>query len=100
LNSTPTEQNTYAGVPRSLIDWFPTIDLEKCDYQHYHHECVTACPRSIYEITPTDSVIVARPYECTVGDISCSFACPFDAISFPSRADLKVMLTKARENLG
>jgi len=99
LNNPSTEQNTYSGVPRALIDWFPIIDSDKCEFQNCQQECVKACPRDIYEISTTSKVIVAKPYECTVGDISCSFACPFGAISFPTRADLKQMLSKARENI-
>ena len=91
-------QEYYAGVPREKIDWFPTIDSEKCKPVSCQKECVRACPRNIYEQTEQGTVIVARPYECTVGDISCSFACPFEAISFPNREQLKQMLSKARTN--
>jgi NAD-dependent dihydropyrimidine dehydrogenase PreA subunit len=94
----PNPQEQYGGVPRALIDWFPTIDSKLCQPSICHQECIPACPRNIFERAEDGSVIVARPYECTVGDISCSFACPFEAISFPSRSELKEMLSKAREH--
>jgi NAD-dependent dihydropyrimidine dehydrogenase PreA subunit len=92
-------QGQYAGVPREKIDWFPTINPDLCKPDACQKQCVRACPRNIYERTEQGAVVVARPYECTVGDISCSFACPFEAISFPSRQALKKMLEDARKNL-
>jgi NAD-dependent dihydropyrimidine dehydrogenase PreA subunit len=92
-------QETYAGVPRDKIDWFPTIDPTLCQPQNCRQECVEACPRDIYERTSAGNVIVACPYECTVGDISCSFKCHLGAISFPSREELKQMLQHARKDL-
>ena len=92
-------QETYAGVPRETIDWFPTLDPVLCQPQSCQQECIGACPRDIYERTLDGKVIVAHPYECTVGDISCSYKCPFNAISFPSRQDLKEMLDHARKNM-
>lgn len=95
----PKPQADYAGVPRALIDWFPTIDLALCQPQQCQHECIRACPRNIFESQQDGSVVVTRPYECTVGDVSCSYACPYEAISFPSRAALKQMLASARGTL-
>lgn len=92
-------QEFYAGVPRESIDWYPIINLELCKPETCHQECIRACPRNIFERINLGNVIVARPFECTVGDISCSFQCPFQAISFPSREELKQMLMKARESL-
>ena len=92
-------QELYVGVPREKIEWFPTINPDLCKPQSCHQECIGACPRNIYERTDQSKVVVARPFECTVGDISCSFACPFEAISFPSRQALKEMLDQARKNL-
>jgi NAD-dependent dihydropyrimidine dehydrogenase PreA subunit len=87
------------AFPREKIDWFPTINIDLCKPDACQQECIRACPRNIYERTAQGKVIVARPYECTVGDISCSYQCPFEAISFPSREELKRMLSKAREKL-
>ena len=88
-----------AGVPREKIDWFPTINPDLCKPESCKQECIGACPRHIYERTAEGKVIVARPFECTVGDISCSYQCPLNAISFPSRQALKGMLDHARKNL-
>jgi NAD-dependent dihydropyrimidine dehydrogenase PreA subunit len=92
-------QEQYAGVPREKIDWFPTIHPDICKPENCHQECIRACPRNIFERRVDGMVFVARPYECTVGDISCSYQCPLNAISFPSRQALKEMLEKARKNL-
>ena len=92
-------QEQYAGVPREKIDWFPTINPDLCKPESCNQECISACPRNIYERAADGKVFVARPNECTVGDISCSYKCHLDAISFPSREDLKQMLIKVRKNL-
>jgi len=96
----PTPQNegadSYAGVPRERIAWHPTIDPERCRPEQCQLNCIAWCPQGVYEREASGRVVVARPLTCTVGDISCSFQCPLDAISFPSKRDLRQMLQRAR----
>lgn len=92
-------QEQYAGVPRSLIPWFPTIDVEKCQPEKCSQECIKACPRGIFEMRDDTRVVVVYPENCTVGDISCSFQCPLGAISFPKRAQLKTMVALAKNRM-
>jgi NAD-dependent dihydropyrimidine dehydrogenase PreA subunit len=89
----------YAGIPRERIAWYPTIDPERCRPGECQLNCIAACPQHVYERAQDGRVMVARPYDCTVGDISCSFQCPFEAISFPSQGELRRMLKKLREEL-
>lgn len=90
------QSNSYAGVPRERINWYPTIDAERCSPASCQQECIAACPQHVYARQADGSVIVAWPFRCTVGDISCSYQCPLDAISFPSKRDLRRMLEQAR----
>jgi len=91
--------DSYAGVPRERIAWYPTIDAERCRPGECQLNCIAWCQKMIYARDESGKVIVARPFACTVGDISCSFQCPLDAISFPSKRDLRRMLEEARQGL-
>jgi len=66
------------GYPREKIDWFPTIDQEKCVQCGM---CMN-CGRSVYGWTE-DCPVVARPYQCIVGCSTCANLCVGHAISFP-----------------
>ncbi len=88
---------SYAGVPRERIRWYPTIDAARCHPEQCQLNCMTWCPKGVYARTEDGRVVVAQPMVCTVGDISCSFQCPLDAISFPSKRDLRRMLEQARQ---
>jgi len=83
--SSEGNERIYAGLPRERIPWYPTIDATRCRPDACGLACIGACPQKVYEHEANGRVIVARPFACTVGDISCSFQCPFDAISFPSQ---------------
>lgn len=95
-----TSEETYLGIPRREIPWYPRIDYESCIGCL---TCVKNCPHDVYR-TDEDSVkpIVANPYNCVVGCSSCAKLCPSEAIKFPSREELKDILRKLREkyNLG
>ena len=89
--------DSYAGIPRERIAWYPTIDAERCHPEQCQLNCMAACPQHVYDRAENGKVIVARPYACTVGDISCSFQCPLEAISSPSKRDPRRMLEEARQ---
>ena len=93
----PLDRSTYTGLPRNEIDWFPRIDQERCKPDECNFQCVKYCPFGVFGKVGDGVVKVVKPYECNVGDESCSFVCPFDAISFPTREELKQMLRKLRE---
>ena len=89
----------YAGIPRERIAWYPTIDSQRCQPERCQLNCVAWCQEHVYERQEDGRVVVARPFDCNVGDVSCSFQCPFDAISFPSKRELRAMLQEARRQL-
>jgi NAD-dependent dihydropyrimidine dehydrogenase PreA subunit len=90
----------YAGIPRERIAWYPMIDAAQCHPERCELNCLSWCQKGVYQKTADGRVIVAQPFACTVGDISCSVQCPLDAISFPSQRDLRRMLKEARQELG
>jgi len=90
------DRSTYTGLPRIEIDWYPKINPEKCKPEVCNYHCLNFCPFSVFGKNGDGKVEIQHPYECNVGDESCKFQCPLDAISFPSREELKEMLRKVR----
>jgi len=90
------DRSTYTGLPRNEIDWFPRINQEKCKPNKCDLQCVKYCPFSVFVQKGGGMVEVVNPYDCNVSDESCKFQCPYDAISFPTREELKMMLRKVR----
>lgn len=66
------------GYPREEVEWFPTIDPEKCVQCGM---CMN-CGKQVYDWTE-DGPVVARPYQCVVGCSTCGNLCLGKAISFP-----------------
>lgn len=90
------DRSIYTELPRSEIDWFPGIDHEKCKPQQCNFHYVKFCPFGVLSQNASGVIQVSKLYECNVGDESCRFQCPFDAISFPTTEELKEMLPKVR----
>jgi len=81
----------FAGYPREKIQWYPTIDLEKCV------ECGICmnCGAKVYKWTE-DGPVVDKPYKCTVGCTTCATLCRGNAISFPDKNALRELYQKER----
>jgi NAD-dependent dihydropyrimidine dehydrogenase PreA subunit len=76
--------DSYHGIPREEIQWFPTIDYEKCTgcqacFKFCHHEVFTF----------DDRPRVTNPYRCVVTCTGCKAECKEGAISFPRLTDLR-----------
>jgi NAD-dependent dihydropyrimidine dehydrogenase PreA subunit len=70
---------TWHGIPRQDIPWFPTVDTDACIGCTL---CYVSCGRGVYEMQDNKSVVV-NPYSCMVGCGTCGTVCPTQAISFP-----------------
>ncbi|MEO0107763.1 MAG: ferredoxin family protein [candidate division WOR-3 bacterium] len=66
-----------AGIPRREVEWFPTIDRQRCVKCGM---CMN-CGRSVYEWTD-EGPVVARPYDCVVGCSTCANLCQGMCITF------------------
>lgn len=71
----------WFGIPREEVDWFPTIDKEKCTNCL---SCVSFCKKGVYE-NHDGQVEVIKPYNCVVGCVGCEKICPNQAISHPPK---------------
>ncbi len=76
-----TKQQTWHGIPRQEIPWFPTVDADTCIGCTL---CYLSCGRGVYEMRDNTAVVV-NPYDCMVGCSTCSTVCPVEAVSFPTR---------------
>ena len=84
---------TYMGIPREDIPWFPTIDPDKCVNDSV---CIDFCDNDVFAQEDI-STVVANPLNCVVGCSSCARVCPSDALSFPDNEELVEILRQLRE---
>jgi NAD-dependent dihydropyrimidine dehydrogenase PreA subunit len=79
----------FAEYPREKIEWYPTIDEDKCVKCGM---CMN-CGKKVYKWTG-DVPIVANPYKCVVGCTTCATLCQGKAISFPDKEALRELYKK------
>ena len=80
------------GYPREKVEWYPTIDSEKCTKCGM---CMN-CGKQVYSWT-TKSPEVSNPFSCVVGCTTCANLCKGEAITFPGKNELRELYR--RENL-
>lgn len=88
-------RDSYHGIPRSEILWFPRVDYDLCSKCG---KCVEFCHRGVY--TCDDGLRVTNPYSCIVSCTGCVSQCPEKAISFPSLVELREELKALRKRYG
>ncbi|MHA1731145.1 MAG: ATP-binding protein [Promethearchaeota archaeon] len=81
----------FMGVPRDLIEWFPTIDYSKCNGCG---DCAKFCAHGVYGIED-GRVVVENPKNCVVFCQACLKMCPIEgAMVFQTK---KAVLRQIRE---
>ncbi len=85
-------RDSYRGIPRDEIPWFPKVDPKLCSGCS---SCVEFCVNGVFFFDGKSHVV--RPLNCVVGNSSCRSFCPEKAISFPPMGELKEALKKLRE---
>ncbi|MCW3996404.1 MAG: 4Fe-4S dicluster domain-containing protein [Candidatus Bathyarchaeota archaeon] len=89
---------TYEGIPRNKIPWYPIIDYEKCINCG---KCVEYCAFGVYEFEEKDGKkksIVKNPYNCTpVFCRGCEEICPAGAITHPSEEETQKIIDKLKK---
>ncbi len=86
---------SYRGIPRDTIPWFPVVDPKKCSGCS---SCVEFCSQGVFTFDGKSHV--AKPYNCVVGKSSCRAFCPEKAITFPTHSELKAILQELNEKYG
>ncbi|OGS27980.1 MAG: hypothetical protein A2297_06155 [Elusimicrobia bacterium RIFOXYB2_FULL_48_7] len=83
-------------APRNKINWFPSIDQDKCTGCR---ECFKFCSHKVFDWDEKKGrPVVANPYDCVVGCMTCSTSvCKQGALSHPTLKQLKEMMEKASQ---
>jgi NAD-dependent dihydropyrimidine dehydrogenase PreA subunit len=79
---------TWQGIPREQIPWFPVVDETQCDGCD---KCLEFCANGVYAKRDSGVVFVTQPMQCVVGCDACARLCAHRAITFPPRAVLNVL---------
>jgi NAD-dependent dihydropyrimidine dehydrogenase PreA subunit len=92
-----SEKETFMGVPRIKIPWWPTIDYEKCNFCM---ECDKFCPHDVYEKIENEEMklVIKNPYNCVVFCRACAKACALDALTFPDKREITKLIKDLRSN--
>ncbi len=90
-------EDTFMGVPRAKIPWFPTIDYGKCNFCM---ECDKFCPHGVFGRQEGErKLVVASPTNCVVFCRACSKTCGLEALSFPSKSETTALIKRLREEV-
>jgi len=84
----------YSGKNRAKIPWHPTIDYNKCINCG---TCIEYCKLGVYDVIKEqgeDKPIVKNPNNCIVFCTGCQGQCPSNAISFPSKQEMREIIKK------
>ena len=90
-------EETFHGIPRSKIPWYPTIDYEKCVNCG---KCVEYCKLGVYEFKENrekKEPIVKNPNNCVMFCTGCDGICPAGAIKHPSKIETRDIIRKLKK---
>ncbi len=86
-----------SALPREKIPWFPTVDYEICTGDQ---ECFKFCKNNVFTWDEDNQhPVVTNPYNCVVGCQACINVCPVEAISFPSKDELRASIIRLRKEM-
>jgi NAD-dependent dihydropyrimidine dehydrogenase PreA subunit len=90
-------EETFHGIPRSKIPWYPTIDYEKCVSCG---KCVDYCTLGVFEFEEKQGKkksVVKHPNNCVVLCTGCQDICSAGAITHPSKTETREIIRKLRK---
>jgi NAD-dependent dihydropyrimidine dehydrogenase PreA subunit len=90
-------EDTWHGIPREQIPWYPTIDYEKC---FNCGKCVEYCTLGTFEFEEKDGEkisAVKNPNNCVVLCTGCDGICPAKAIKHQSKKETHETIKKLRK---
>ena len=90
-------EETYHGVPRSKIPWYPTIDYEKCINCG---KCVDYCHMGVFEFEEKEGKkrsVVKNPNSCVMLCTGCDQICPAGAITHPPKKETREIIKKLQK---
>ena len=92
MSEKANSSNGWHGIPRSEIQWNPTVIDDRCVGCGL---CVTSCGRNVYKFDyEKNRPVVIAPEMCMVGCTTCATVCTQDAIEFPSQGYIRQVIKK------
>jgi NAD-dependent dihydropyrimidine dehydrogenase PreA subunit len=85
-------EQTWHGIPRDKIPWYPMINYEKCVRCR---KCIDYCTLGTYELKEDkgkNKPIVANPNNCVVLCTGCDSICPVGAITHQSKKQTREII--------
>ena len=89
-------EETWHGIPRKKIPWYPTIDYQKCISCG---KCVDYCKLGVYELVQQKgetSSVVKNPNSCVVLCTGCDGICPAGAIKHQPKKETQEIIKALR----
>ena len=90
-------EETWHGIPRNQIPWYPTIDHEKCISCMKCLEYCTLGTFDFEEIEGHKKPLVKNPNNCVVLCAGCDGICPAGAIEHQSKKETREIIKRLRE---
>ncbi len=90
-------EETWHGIPRSKIPWYPKIDYKKCISCG---KCVDYCKLGVFEFEDHEGgqrSVVKNPNQCVVLCTGCDGICPADAIKHQTKQETHKTIKKLRK---
>jgi NAD-dependent dihydropyrimidine dehydrogenase PreA subunit len=91
-------EETWHGIPRNKIPWYPIIDYEKCITCG---KCLDFCHMKVFTAEEKDGkkkAVVKNPNSCIVTCTGCDSICPTGAIKHPSEKEFEEKIKTLRKN--
>ncbi len=91
-------EETWHGIPRNKISWYPTINYEKCVTCG---KCVDYCHMNVYSTEEKEGkqkTIVKNINGCVVTCTGCDSVCPTGAISHPTKKEFQEKIRALRKS--
>jgi NAD-dependent dihydropyrimidine dehydrogenase PreA subunit len=89
-------EELWFGIPREEIEWFPTINYDKCVSCM---ACLNKCTHGVYAEDNRRPKVVNK-MGCVVGCTGCQKVCAQGAISHPSKEYLKKLSKRKDFKIG
>ena len=89
-------EETWYGIPRNIIPWYPTIDYQKCINCG---KCEDYCKLGVYELKGPEGKkrsVVKNPNSCVVLCTGCNAICPTAAIKHQSKKETHEIIKALR----
>ena len=89
-------EETWHGIPRSKIPWYPKIDYERCVNCG---NCVDYCKLGVFEFQEhegTQRPVVKNPNHCVVMCTGCDGICSAGAIKHQTKKETREVVKKLR----